>query len=163
MTPEEKQAMVQFMGTIYGESKKNDDMLVGQSTNLQPKSNQVRQRVEEVLRTPSSSTPLPRAVEAPPLAVQAPIKSPAQAAAELAQQGVANALVPNADKSTLEEAHIQTQLVDPNQMEFDLTEPSKVDRIIELLESHNRLLVEIRDSNIKSKYNAKRAKNKKPQ
>ena len=103
MTPEEKQAMVQFMGTIYGESKKNDDMLVGQSTNLQPKSNQVRQRVEEVLRTPSSSTPLPRAVEAPPLAAKAPIQSPDQAAAELAQLGASKTLVPNADRSVLEE------------------------------------------------------------
>ena len=48
-------------------------------------------------------------------------------------------------------------------MEFDLSEPSKVDKIIELLENQNKILVEIRDSSIKSKYNAKRAKNKKPQ
>ena len=52
---------------------------------------------------------------------------------------------------------------DPNQLEFNLAEPSKVDRVIELLEANNKLLVEIRDNTIKSKYNAKRAKNKKPQ
>ena len=58
---------------------------------------------------------------------------------------------------------MQEQAVDPNQMEFDLSEPTQLDKIIELLESQNKLLVEIRDSSIKSKYNAKRAKNKKPQ
>ena len=89
--------------------------------------------------------------------------TPEQAQQELAQQGISKALVPNVDNTGLEEVHIQAQVVDPNQMEFDLSEPSKVDKIIELLEKQTSLLVEIRDNTIKSKYNAKRAKNKKPQ
>ena len=156
MTPEEKSALVQFMGTMYGESKKNDDMLVGQSTNLKPKANQIKNQVEQVLRVPvqrSTGTP-PQ-----PVAAQAPsnIVTPEQAAAELAQAQQEQAIVPEPTQTTV------AQLNDPNQMEFDLSEPSKVDKIIELLEKQNKLLVEIRDSSIKSKYNAKRAKNKKPQ
>lgn len=162
MTPEEKATLVQFMGTMYGESKKNDDMVVGQSTNLQPKANQLKNQVEQVLRVPvqPAGTPPP-----PSPAVQQPssIVTPEQAAAELAQQGISRAPVPIVENTGLDQVHIQTPVVDPNQMEFDLTEPSKVDKIIELLESQNKLLVEIRDSSIKSKYNAKRAKNKKPQ
>jgi hypothetical protein len=155
MTPEEKATLVQFMGTMYGESKKNDDMVVGQSTNLQPKANQLRNQVEQVLRTPvQKSTGAPPQ----PVAAQAPsnIVTPVQAAAELSQVQQEQVVVPEPLN------HVEL-LNDPNQMEFDLSEPSKVDKIIELLESQNKLLVEIRDSSIKSKYNAKRAKNKKPQ
>ena len=155
MTPGEKAALVQFMGTMYGESKKNDDMVVGQSTNLQPKANQLRNQVERVLRVPvqqSTGTP-PQHV-----ATQSPsnIVTPEQAAVELAQVQQEQVVGPGPLN------HVELHN-DPNQMELDLSEPSKVDKIIELLESQNKLLVEIRDSSIKSKYNAKRAKNKKPQ
>ena len=155
MTPGEKAALVQFMGTMYGESKKNDDMVVGQSTNLQPKANQLRNQVEQVLRVPvqkSTGTP-PQHV-----ATQSPsnIVTPEQAAVELAQVQQEQVVGP------VPLNHVELHN-DPNQMELDLSEPSKVDKIIELLESQNKLLVEIRDSSIKSKYNAKRAKNKKPQ
>ena len=166
MTPEEKKALVQFMGTIYGESKKNDQMLVGQSVNLQPKSDEVKRQVEAVLRAPETSgaqrPQQPVQQSLPPVAAPVMI-TPEQAQQELAQQGISKALVPNVDNTGLEEVAIQAQVVDPNQMEFDLSEPSKVDKIIELLEKQTSLLVEIRDNTIKSKYNAKRAKNKKPQ
>ena len=177
MKPEEKNALLQFMGQIYGETKKHDQMVVGQSTNLQPKSEEVKREFEKVLRstpTEPSQYGQPQNVAVPAqqnilaettqlVPEQNNVVTPEQAAAELAQQGISKSLVPNVDRSGLEEVNIQTQVVDPNQMEFDLTEPSKVDKIIELLECQNKLLVEIRDSSIKSKYNAKRAKNKKPQ
>ena len=43
MTPDEKNALLQFMGTVYGEQKKQDEMLVGQSTNLRPTSDGVKE------------------------------------------------------------------------------------------------------------------------
>lgn len=145
-----------FMGTIYGESKKHDEMLVGQSTNLRPKSNEVKQQFEQVLRTPvHADNPQPQrplVQEAQPPAVQSPV-TPEQAVKELAQ----------AQATQPVEQPVEAPAVDPNQMEFDLSEPTKLDRVIELLEKQNKILLEIRDNSIKLKSNAKRAKNTKPQ
>ena len=158
MTPEEKNALVQFMGTIYGESKKNDDMLVGQSTNLRPKSGEIKRQVEQVLRAPAAAG-AQQPQQAPPSApVAQPQVTPEQAAQELAQ--VTPQPVTPQPVSPQQPPHVE---VDPNQMEFDLSEPTKLDKLIELIENQNKILLEIRDNSIKSKYNAKRAKNKKPQ
>ena len=163
MQPEERNTLLKFMGQVYGETKQQDQMLVGQSTNLQPKSDEVKKQFEQVLRstsTPASHQPQqapPSSEPVQPLPVQANVVTPEQAAAELAQAQQEQVIVPGPVQTSVE------QLNDPNQMEFDLSEPSKVDKIIELLENQNKILVEIRDSSIKSKYNAKRAKNKKPQ
>lgn len=162
MKPEEKNTLLQFMGQVYGETKKHDQMVVGQSTNLQPKSEEVKREFEKVLRTaPSGNTGAQQPMQQPmqqPRVEAAPIQSvtvtPEQAAAELAQTG----------QSQLSSPPIaDLPVVDPNQMEFDLSEPSKIDRVIELLETNNKILVEIQNNTIKSKYNAKRAKNQKPQ
>ena len=159
MTPEEKKALMNFMGTIYGESKKHDDMLVGQSTNLRPKSNEVKQQFEQVLRTPvHANNPQPQRplVQQQPPPVQEPV-TPEQAAQELAQAQQEQFIAPVPTQVDVE------QLNDPNQMEFDLSEPTKLDKVIELLEKQNKILLEIRDNSVKSKSNAKRAKNTKPQ
>ena len=171
MTPEEKNALVQFMGSIYGEAKKQDQMLVGSSTNLKPTSNQMKQQFEQVLRTQVQNGTTQPQQPPPALPVKGadvPVSSmmitPEQAAAELAQvqQEQSIAPVPNVDKAGLEVVY-QAPAVDPNQMEFDLSEASKLDKLIELIEKQNKILLEIRDSSIKSKYGAKRAKSKRPQ
>jgi hypothetical protein len=160
MNQSEKETLLQFMGQVYGETKKNDQLLVGQSQQLQPRAEQVKQQFTQVLKAkaqPSSPVqpytqpdPTLEAVNPHPVTSPQPV-TPEQAARELAQVAV-----------TPEQA-TQEQVVDPNQLEFDLSEPTQLDKIISLLESQNKLLVEIRDSSIKSKYNAKRAKNQKPQ
>ena len=167
MKPEEKNTLLQFMGQVYGETKKRDQMLVGQSTNLQPRSEEVKREFEKVLRTTptdsiGSQQPMQQPMQQPQVEtapVQSAIVTPEQAAAELAQSAQSQVLSQPAMTVPIE----NEQVVDPNQMEFDLSEPSKVDRVIELLETNNKLLVEIRNNSIKSKYNAKRAKNQKPQ
>ena len=167
MKPEEKNTLLQFMGQVYGETKKRDQMVVGQSTNLQPRSEEVKREFEKVLRTTptdsiGSQQPMQQPMQQPQVEtapVQSAIVTPEQAAAELAQTAQSQVLSQPATTVPIE----NEQVVDPNQMEFDLSEPSKVDRVIELLETNNKLLVEIRNNSIKSKYNAKRAKNQKPQ
>ncbi len=167
MKPEEKNTLLQFMGQVYGETKKRDQMVVGQSTNLQPRSEEVKREFEKVLRTTptdsiGSQQPMQQPMQQPQVEtapVQSAIVTPEQAAAELAQSAQSQVLSQPAMTVPIE----NEQVVDPNQMEFDLSEPSKVDRVIELLETNNKLLVEIRNNSIKSKYNAKRAKNQKPQ
>ena len=159
MTPEEKEALMQFMGTVYGESKKHDDMLVGQSTNLRPKSGQIKQQFEQVLRSPVHANnpqpqPRPQPQQPPPAP---PVVTPEQAQQELAQAMEQQVVDPKPTPQAVEPA------VDPNQMEFDLSEPTKLDKLIELIQEQNKILLEIRDNSIKSNYGTKRAKNKKPQ
>ena len=170
MDASEKDTLLQFMGQVYGETKKNDQLVVGQSQQLQPRANVVKQEFEKVLRSQAGAPQRQPVPVQPPQATQAPqptqvgqpssVVTPEQAARELAQVELAQIELtqPVPSQPTGELAP-----VDPNQLEFDLSEPSKVDRVIELLETNNKLLVEIRDNTIKSNYNAKRAKNKKPQ
>ena len=168
MNPSEKDTLLQFMGQVYGETKKTDQMVVGQSPQLQPRSQQVKQQFEQVLRTPAQAQlngpaqgqPTPAAPVAQVTPPAAPV-TPAPITPEQAQQE----LLQTQQQQIVASAPVQVEEVynDPNQLEFNLTEPSKVDRVIELLEANNKLLVEIRDNTIKSKYNAKRAKNTKPQ
>ena len=62
MTPDEKNALLQFMGTVYGEQKKQDEMLVGQSTNLRPTSDGVKETFDRTLKTPTINEP-PRQIQ----------------------------------------------------------------------------------------------------
>jgi|AACY02.14.fsa_nt_gi hypothetical protein len=172
MDASEKDTLLQFMGQVYGETKKNDQMVVGQSQQLQPRANQVKQQFEQLLRTPAQARadalrqPVPvQPTQAAQVVQPAQVVTPEQAAQELAQvtQEQPVASQPTNALPVQDEPVGEVIPVDPNQLEFDLSEPSKVDRIIELLEVNNKLLVEIRDSGIQSKHNAKRVKNTKPQ
>lgn len=51
MTPEEKQALLQFMGVTYGHSHKLDTGIVGDSQFVRPISTKVRQTFEQLLKT----------------------------------------------------------------------------------------------------------------
>lgn len=52
MTPEEKKAALEFIGTIYGASNKLDRDIVGHSNFLKPTSQEIKQQFEQVLRAP---------------------------------------------------------------------------------------------------------------
>lgn len=52
MTPEEKKAALEFIGTIYGASNKLDRDIVGHSNFLKPMSQEIKQQFEQVLRAP---------------------------------------------------------------------------------------------------------------
>jgi outer membrane biosynthesis protein TonB len=51
MTPEEKQALLQFMGVTYGHTHKLDTGIVGSSQFVQPISTKVKQTFEQLLKT----------------------------------------------------------------------------------------------------------------
>ena len=55
MTPEEKAAVMQFMGTTYGQAHQQDKMLVGGSSNLQPKSQELKKVFEQTAHMPTVS------------------------------------------------------------------------------------------------------------
>jgi hypothetical protein len=136
MTPQEKAAVMQFMGQTYGEAHKQDKMIIGETGNLAPNSNQLKQVFEQTARMPTVERPYPQAMpqqEQPPEAIPtqvAPI-SPEQAARELQQP-----VIPDVPVSV-------EQPSDHGQLDLDFSEPSKADKIIKMLEKQNLILKEI--------------------
>lgn len=144
MTAEEKAGLMQLMGQTYGEAHKQDKMIIGSAGNLQPQSHQLKEQFEQVARTPTvvrpsseqlSQHPPEQPPEQPP---QQPPEQPApteirQVTPEQAAQEIA--------------AVVATPMASPktgNQLEFDLSEPSKIDKLISLTEKQNLILEQIR-------------------
>ena len=159
MTPEEKAAVMTFMGQTYGEAHKNDGMMVSPSTNLKPQSDSIKKVFEQTARMPTVqkhgsmqqlSHPKTDLGELPqgeqPSDVSVATISPEQAAQEIAAQ------------RTIRKAPQQSEVeqINPNQVEFDFSEPSKVDQLIDLIKDQNLILKDIRlklsdGKNVKSK------------
>lgn len=125
MTPEEKAAVMQFMGQTYGQAHQQDQMLVGSAGNLQPKSQELKQVFEQTAKMPTR-TRHPQQGHPQEVAPQevAPI-TPEQAAQEIA---------------ALSTPVVEDNVQNPDQLEFNLTEPSKIDKLINLIEKQNLLL-----------------------
>jgi len=137
MTEDEKAAVLQFMGTVYGDAHKQDQMIIGESQQLQPNSHVMKEQFEQVLNTPAQQPQQQNALA--PAPSQEPVATPAEpqgytppapVSVEQAQQelaGVAN---------TMDQGNT-------NQVEFDFSEPSKIDKLITLVEEQHLLLKEI--------------------
>ena len=154
MTEEEKRMVMQFMGQTYGEVKKQDSMLVNQSGNLSPKSEEMKQAFTNMARTPTipqqappqQAPPQQPEVQVSPTPTQAPVDYE-QAVKELAQ--VDQAIVSDS---------VSEQVQDPDQLMFDLTEPSILDKLLEASKNTNLLLKDIKL--LLEKENGKPAKKK---
>ena len=142
MTPEEKAAVMQFMGQTYGQLHQNDQNIVGSATNLKPKSEEMKRVFEQTAHMPTVQQ---HPHQHPP---QQPVQQPVQqqAAPQPAPQPV-----PLVQQVTPEQAAAELQQVpesiqppmNPNQMEFNLSEPTVTDKLIDLLKEQNLLLKEI--------------------
>tara|TARA_A100001391_G_C5062402_1_gene276367 strand:+ start:788 stop:1252 length:465 start_codon:yes stop_codon:yes gene_type:complete len=140
MTPEEKAAVMQLMGQTYGQMHKQDQMIVGESNNLTHQSNNMRQVFEQTAQLPTTQNnqqppqvvPNPPALEVQQSAEPVATVTPEQAAQEIAAQRTIRTEQPSAVNE-----------VDPNQMEFNLTEPSKIDELLDLVKKQNLILEKI--------------------
>ncbi|MDB4395990.1 hypothetical protein N9Z65_00060 [bacterium] len=165
MTPQAKAAVMQLMGQTYGQMKKQDGMLVGSSGNLQPKSNEMKSMVEQLVRAPIAppqgapqgydqpAQQMPdqqgQAPVAPAPVAPAPI-TPEQAMAEL--QAVAQ---PSIQPVAQEVYHEEQGML-------DFTEPSKMDQLIDAIKESNLLLKDIKlqleNSNVRPKRKSAKVK-----
>ena len=146
MTEEEKRMVMQFMGQTYGEVKKQDSMLVNQSGNLQPKSEEMKQAFAQMARQPTQPTHQAPPQQAPPQ--QAPPQQPeAQVAPAPTQAPVdyeqAVKELAQVDQVTASPA-VREQVQDSDQLMFDLTEPSILDKLLEASKTTNLLLKDIK-------------------
>ena len=161
MTPEAKAAVMQLMGQTYGQVKKQDEMLVGSSGNLAPKSSEIKNMVENLVRTPVAPAnhpppqPVPQAAPDQPMApapvAPAPV-TPEQAMVELQQ--VAAPVDPAVG--------VRSAPVVEETMEFDFSEPSAIDKLVDLQRETNLLLKDIKlqleSSNVRPKRKSAKAK-----
>ena len=140
MTEDEKRMVMQFMGQTYGEVKKQDSMLVNQSGNLSPKSEEMKQAFTNMARTPTIQHQAPPQQAPPqqpepqvaPVPIQAPVDYE-QAVKELAQT-----------EQVVQQPMVSEQVQDPNQLTFDLKERSVVDELLEASKKTNLLLKDIK-------------------
>lgn len=73
MTEEERQAFLMFAGTMHGQAKATDQMIVGQSVNLRPMSNDIQDKFAEVLKTqPQQYNPYVQQESTEPIVYQQP-------------------------------------------------------------------------------------------
>ena len=142
MTAEAKAAVMQLMGDTYGQQKKQDQMIVGSSGNLQPKSDEMRKMVEQLVKTPTApgrqqqqqyppqqQHQQPQAAPAPPppTGPLAPV-TPEQAMAELQPQP----------------APVEVVSIQEEQLGFDFSEPSQGDQLLAAVKENNLLLKAIK-------------------
>jgi len=132
MTPEQKAAVMQFMGQTYGHAHKQDQMIIGQSGNLSPNSNQLKQVFEQTAKMPT--------VQRQALAQQVPQQVPQQ---EQPPEALPTEVAPVTPEQAQRELNQTLTQESSNQMDLDFSEPSKVDKMISLLEKQNLLLKEI--------------------
>ena len=140
MTEEEKRMVMQFMGQTYGEVKKQDSMLVNQSGNLSPKSEEMKQAFTNMARTPTIPQQAPPQQAPPqqpePQVAPEPTQVPVdyeQAVKELTQT-----------EQVVQQPMVSEQVQDPNQLTFDLKERSVVDELLEASKKTNLLLKDIK-------------------
>jgi len=136
MTPQEKHALLQFMGTAYGDAHKQDQMIVGQSGQLKPNAHELKQQFEQIAATPAyqqQNAPAPAPVQGPVATPQPQPEVPSgpvqpvsieQAAKELAQIQSPPSPLPTSN----------------DQLELDLSQPTKIDKLIKLVEEQHLLL-----------------------
>jgi hypothetical protein len=133
MTPEQKAGLMQFMGQAYGQAHKQDQNIIGSAGNLQPQSQQLKQQFEQVARTPTvAPQPHPGMPQGPPPQPPEPSTPPVEVKQISPQQAAQEIAISQATPPAPE-----------SQLEFNLAEPSTVDKVINLIEKQNLLLKEI--------------------
>lgn len=141
MTNEEKRMVMQFMGQTYGETKKQDEMLIASSGNLRPKSEEIKQVFTQMASQPTVSnyTPQQPAPQQPvPEQVTAPV--PEQASVDYGQAVKELAQIDQVATQPVASEQVQ----DPNQLTFDLKERSVLDELLEASKKTNLLLKDIK-------------------
>jgi hypothetical protein len=145
LTPEAKSAVMQLMGQTYGQMKKQDGMIVGSSAQLQGKSDEMKRLVEQLVATPTVANQQQPQPQGPP---------PQQAPPQQAPQAAPVPTGPPAGTITPEQAMAELQQAAPapvaptpvveETMEFDFSEPSAIDKLVELQKETNLLLKDIK-------------------
>ncbi len=146
LTPEEEKAvLINFMGNTYGEVKKLDSNVVGNSTSLGNRSDGIKQHLEHVVKSNAANTP----VNTPPVQAQ-PVQQPVGTAPVVSPPPVQT----GPGSSTVNEVHPQQ---DDNQLtfSFDVNEKEElftlIEKILTRLDKLHRKVDDLAESDKNSK------------
>jgi len=165
MTPQSKAAVMQLMGQTYGQMKKQDEMIVGSSAQLQGKSSEMKGLVEQLVNIPtvdSQYQPAPQG--SPPQSAPAPQYAPAPQHAPIPTGPPTAPITPEQAQLELQQAAAP---VDPapvmeETMEFDFREPTQMEQLLNAVKESNLLLKDIKlqleSSNVRPKRKSVKAK-----
>ena len=146
MTPEAKAMVMQLMGQTYGQVKKQDEMIVGQSAQLSQKSGEMKQMFEQLAAMPTAP--------APGQPAPAPAPQPAPAPVQQAPAPVAAPAPVTPEQAAVELQQAPAPVVEEQGM-FDFSEPTGIDKLIELQKETNLLLkaikLQLENSNVRPK------------
>lgn len=145
MEPNHKELLIGLIGSTYGELKRLDDSIIGSSSTLGRRSDQVKQEMMNVVRGISSKQDVPvlQAIQQasqspqgiptnPPIAPEIP---PMQTVAPQPPQGYVK--LPFIEPAACK--------VDDNQLEFNLDKVAKYDDVIAEIDRLDRKLTRIED------------------
>lgn len=156
LTPEAKAAVMQLMGQTYGQVKKQDEMLVGTSNNLRPKSNELKSMVENLVRTPVAppiNQPPVQPITASQQAITAEQITPEQAMRELQNIAVDASAMPG----TLYQYENSSE-----QLVLNFNKPDKIDQLIDVVKENNLLLkgikLQLENCNVRPKRKSAKVK-----
>ena len=138
MTAEAKAAVMQLMGVTYGQQKQQDQMIIGSSGNLKPRSNEMKTMVEQLMQSPTApgieqrqqyTTQPQQQYQNQPTQLPALVTlTPEQAMAEL----------------QLPPAPVEVNPYLEEQLGFDFSEPSQGDQILAAVKENTLLLKAIK-------------------
>lgn len=137
MTAEAKAAVMQLMGVTYGQQKQQDQMIIGSSGNLKPRSDEMKTMVEQLMQSPTApgieqrqqytTQPQQQYQDQPTQLPPVPV-TPEQAMAEL----------------QLPPAPVEVNPYLEEQLGFDFSEPSQGDQILAAVKENTLLLKAIK-------------------
>jgi hypothetical protein len=139
MTAEAKAAVMQLMGVTYGQQKQQDQMIIGSSGNLKPRSNEMKTMVEQLLQSPTA-TGTEQRQQYPTQPQQQYQNQPTQ---------LPPALVTLTPEQAMAELQLPPAPVEVNpyleeQLGFDFSEPSQGDQILAAVKENTLLLKAIK-------------------
>ena len=153
MTPEAKAMVMQLMGQTYGQVKKQDEMIVGQSAQLSQKSGEMKQMFEQLAQMPTAPAPAP-GQPAPAAPAPAPQQAPAPVQQAPAPVAAPAPVTPEQAALELQQAPAPAPVAEEQGM-FDFSEPTGIDKLIELQKETNLLLkaikLQLENSNVRPK------------
>ena len=141
MTAEAKAAVMQLMGETYGQQRKQDQMIVGSSGNLQPKSGEMKALVEQLVKTPTAPGKEQRQQYPPPPPQQPQQPQQPQAAPAPAPAGPPAPVTP--EQAMAELQHVSVPVAE-EQLGFDFSEPSQGDQLLAAIKENTLLLKAIK-------------------
>jgi len=144
MEPDHKELLIGLLGSTYGEMKKLDDSIVGSSSTLNKRSQQVKQEITNIIKNVVPPPDVPALQQINPVINQITYQNTPQTQQVYMPQSQPQPVyipAPQVEPQVI----VETPYVDPNQLEFDLNKHANYDEIMSYLYTITDRLIKIEE------------------